>query len=361
VKVNIPQTAEKTRDTGTHNIFRLSLFLFAIFTLCLALPDIRADEINARSVVVIDAETQQVLFAKNPYLKRAPASTAKLVTAMVVLDHKGLQDVVTISRRASLVSPHKAGFRPGDRVTIENLLYAALLDSANDAAVALAEATSGSEARFVSLMNKKASAIGAKNTRFKNASGLPGKGQYTTAYDLSKIMRYALRSPVLKEIIGTRVAEISTEKGKDMFLKNSNKLLWSEDDIVGGKTGYTRKARHCFVGAAERNGDTLIFAILGSPNRGNLWKESEFLIAKGFRVIEKKETPSVYVTKKSHARGSQKKTSYRGTKGGAVKSDKKTRTYMKKKTKTKKVLKGRSREYKGCKVAEENSAGGNKG
>ena len=343
VKMDMHQSAERTRDTGTLHVFPLSLFLFTFFTLCLALPEIRAATINARSAVVIDAETQEVLYAKNPYLKRAPASTTKLVTAMVVLDYKGLQDIVTISRRASLVSPHKAGFRAGDRVTIQNLLYAALLDSANDAAVALAEATSGSEARFVRLMNKKAVAIGAKNTRFRNASGLPGKGQYTTAYDLSKIMRYALRSPTLKKIIGTRFAEISTEKGKDIFLKNSNKLLWSEDDIVGGKTGYTRKARHCFVGAAERNGDTVIFAILGSPNRGNLWKEAEFLIKKGFRVIDKEEKPSVYVTKKSHTGRSLKKTSSHRSSN----SSKKTRTYMKKKAKTKKVLKGRSREYKG--------------
>ena len=189
-------------------------------------------------------------------------------------------------------------------MTIEHLLYAALLDSGNDAAVALAEAVAGTEARFVRRMNRKVMAIGARNTRFINASGLPGRGQYTTAYDLGKIMSYALRYPKLKEIIGTRVTEISTKNGNGLFLKNSNKLLWSEDDLLGGKTGYTRSARHCFVCAAERNGSTIIVAILGSPNRKGLWKESEALIARGFDVIRKKRQPEIYFTDNGSRSGS---------------------------------------------------------
>jgi serine-type D-Ala-D-Ala carboxypeptidase (penicillin-binding protein 5/6) len=275
---------------------KICLFIF-LFALCCLLPAFSfADEIRSRAAVAIEVSTGRILYAKNPDLRCAPASTTKLMTAIVAIENADLKDVATISRNASLVSPHKAGFKAGDKVTVEKLLYAALIGSANDAAVALAEGVAGSEAEFVELMNSKAAAIGARDTRFINPNGLPGSGQYTTASDLSKIMNYALRYPKLREIIGTRVAEISTQTGKSIFLKNTNRLLWSDEELVGGKTGYTRKAKHCFVCAAERDKDTVIVAILGSPNRDELWKESETLIGKGFEVIGNRETPVISIT-----------------------------------------------------------------
>jgi D-alanyl-D-alanine carboxypeptidase (penicillin-binding protein 5/6) len=272
------------------------LFIFLIAVCCL-LPAVSfAGEIRSRAAVALDVSTGKTLYAKNPDLRCAPASTTKLMTAIVAIENADFKDVITVSRKASLVPPHKAGFKAGDKVTVEKLLYAALIGSANDAAVALAEGVAGSEAEFVELMNRKAAAIGARNTRFINSNGLPGPGQYTTASDLSKIMNYALRYPKLREIIGIRVAEISTQSGKTIFLKNTNRLLWSDEELVGGKTGYTRKARHCFVCAAERDKDTVIVAILGSPSRDELWKESETLIGKGFEVKGNRESPVVYVT-----------------------------------------------------------------
>lgn len=251
---------------------------------------------ETRAAVAMDVSTGKILYAKNPDLKCLPASTTKLMTAIVSIENAALDSVVTVSKNASNVSPHKAGFKTGDKVTVEKLLYAALISSANDAAVALAEGISGSEAGFVELMNRKAAAIGASNTKFTNPNGLPGPGQYITASDLSKIMQYALRYPKLKEIIGTRFAEISTLNGASIFLKNTNKLLWSDEEIIGGKTGYTKKARHCFVGAAERENDKIIVALLGSPSRKDLWKQSETLIEKGFEVKENGEEPLVYCT-----------------------------------------------------------------
>jgi D-alanyl-D-alanine carboxypeptidase (penicillin-binding protein 5/6) len=255
-----------------------------------------ADEILSRSVVVLDVSTGELLYSKNPYLRLPPASTTKLMTAIITVENANLTDVVTISRNASHVSPHKAGIKEGDQITVEQLLYAALLDSANDAAVALSEVVAGSETKFVKLMNRKALAIGALDTKFINSSGLPGPSQYTTAYDLAKIMSYALRYQKLKEIIGTRVAEISTENGNSIFLRNTNRLLWSKGDLVGGKTGYTRKAMHCFVCAAERENATVIVVILGSPSRDVLWRESETLISKGFEVMWNKVKPVAYFT-----------------------------------------------------------------
>ncbi len=256
-----------------------------------------ADEIRSKAAIVMDVSTGRILYAKKPDLKQPPASTAKLMTAIIVLEIAELSDVVTISRNAAHISPLKAGFREGEKVTVEVLLYAALLRSANDAALALAEAVAESEERFVSLMNRKAAAIGATDTKFINSHGLPGPGQYTTVLDLSKIMKYALGFPKLREIIGTRVTKASTEDGKTFFLMNTSEIMWWDEDIIGGKTGYTRRARHCFVCAAEHGNRTLIVALLGSSSRKELWKETEILINKGLLEITNKEEPFVYINK----------------------------------------------------------------
>jgi serine-type D-Ala-D-Ala carboxypeptidase (penicillin-binding protein 5/6) len=305
-----------------------------------------AYDLHSRAVAVIDATSGKLLYAKNPELKCPPASTTKLMTAIVTLENKDLKDIVAISRNAARVPPHKAGFREGERVTVEELLNAALIGSANDAAVALAEATSGSEEKFVELMNNKALSIGATNTRFINPNGLPGPGQYITAVDLAKIMDYALRYPKIREIIGTRVAQVSTTDGNTKLIRNTNRLLWSEDELVGGKTGYTSKARHCFVCAAERKNDTIVVALLGSPSRSDLWKETELLIGKGFDVMGNRESPMVYLTKvdldepviykKSHGKSSKAK--IKSKKAGhkkkyMAKNHKKTKLYAKQKTK----------------------------
>jgi serine-type D-Ala-D-Ala carboxypeptidase (penicillin-binding protein 5/6) len=293
---------------------RRGRFLFVLLcTVCCLLSTVSfADEVRSRAAVVMNASTGKILYAKNPDLRCQPASTTKLMTALIVMENARLNDIVRISRNVANIPPHKAGFREGDELTVEELLYAALLGSANDAAVGLAEAVAGSESRFVELMNKKALAIGADNTRFINATGLPGPDQYTTASDLSKIMNYALKYSKLRDIIGTRVAEISTEKGKSIFLKNTDRLLWSEEDLIGGKTGYTRKARHCFVCAAERDNETVIIALLGSPSRSDLWKETGTLIGRGFEVIGNNEKPFIYLAKTDYDYPAVKKASYKG-------------------------------------------------
>ena len=246
--------------------------------------------ITARAAVAMEACTGRVLYGKHPERRLPPASTTKLMTAIVAIEKTDLDAVVTISKNASLVRSLKAGFKQGDRVTVEKLLYAALIRSANDAAVALAEAVAGSEKDFVELMNQKAISIGAKNTKFINSTGLPGPHQYTTALDLSKIMRCVLSYPKLKEIIATPAIDLSTDKGEILSLKNTDKLLWSDEDLIGGKTGYTLRAGHCFVCAAEREKEVIIVALLGSSSRKHLWKDAEALIDKGFQIIGNEKT-----------------------------------------------------------------------
>ena len=287
----------KEKDTRKFGLSALGIALVTLIVWSSCIGAASADEIRARAAVVMDPVTGRVLYAKNPDLKLLPASTTKLMTALVVLDQAKLDAVTTVSRNAATTPPTRSGLKEGDKVTIETLLYAALMKSANDAAVALAEAVAGSEEKFVRLMNIKAAAIGADDAKFVNATGLPADGQYITAYDLAKIMRIAVKYPLIKEIIGTRVTSVETEGGKSVMIKNTNKLLWSDDELLGGKTGYTRQARHCFVCIGEKNNDTVIVALLGAPSRDLLWTEAEELMSFGSKVLRNDEEPVIYLTR----------------------------------------------------------------
>ena len=301
-----------TRSNRFNNIkTSLFLLLYLVASYLLTVTVVSAEELKSRAAVVMDAATGRVLFAKNPDLRLMPASTTKLMTALVVIERMNLSDVVTISKKASSASPTRIGLKEGDTATIETLLNAALIKSANDAAVALAEAVAGSVEEFVNLMNLKAIELGLHDTRFINPNGLPGAGQYITSYDLAKIMREAIKYPLLQDILGARIAEFTTANGKTISVKNTNKLLWSDEGFLGGKTGYTNQARHCFVGAGEREPGTIIVALLGTPSRTLLWKETEDLMDLGTRVMNNLEEPVVYITKIDYDAAKIKKASYK--------------------------------------------------
>jgi D-alanyl-D-alanine carboxypeptidase (penicillin-binding protein 5/6) len=300
----------------TDDAFRMkNIFITALYLLLPAIaglspvPAVSADEIKSRAAVVMDAESGKVLFAKNPDLRLMPASTTKLMTALVVLERTDVNDAVTVSARAASAPAIKIGLKKGDTVTIETLLNAALIRSANDAAVALAEAVAGSEEEFVSLMNNKVVDLGLHDTRFINPNGLPGSGQYVTAYDLAEIMREAVKHPLLKDILATPAAEISTGEGRTTVVRNTNHLLWSDEGLLVGKTGYTREARHCFAAAGKREAGTVIVALLGTPSRELLWEETEKLLAFGTRVLNNIEEPVVYITKVDYYAAKIKKAS----------------------------------------------------
>ncbi|OGW42462.1 MAG: hypothetical protein A2010_17350 [Nitrospirae bacterium GWD2_57_9] len=233
--------------------------------------------IRAKAFILL-SDDESVLYEKNASLKHSPASTVKLMTAMVALDLLDPSAVVTVSSRAEKTRSSRPRLRAGDQLTVEDLLHLALMKSTNAAAVALAEAASGSEDDFVELMNCKAQEIGTKDTLFKNASGLPGTGQHTTALDLTIILKHALSYPLIREIIGKKEAVITTTEGKQMRIGNTDALLWYRDDMVGGKTGFTNRAQHCFVGALETEKGIIYTAVLGAPSRSRLWKSTQLLI-----------------------------------------------------------------------------------
>ena len=278
-------------------IFLFFMF-FSLFTIHYSLfTVVYAYDVRARSAIVMEAPTGKVLFAKNPDLKLPAASTIKIMTAIIIAENADMNEITTISKRAANQQKSRLNLRKGDRIKIKDLLYAALMESANDAATALAEAITDNEREFTKLMNRKAFEIGATNTRYINANGLPGKGQYTTAYDLAKIMRYAIKIPVIREVLTTKVKEISTEGGRRFFIRNKNRLVWQDDDFMGGKTGFTRMARHCFVGASREEDTEIIIAVLGSPNRWSLWSVSERLFEKGYKISSLQEEPVFYITR----------------------------------------------------------------
>ncbi|HEX9020694.1 MAG TPA: serine hydrolase [Nitrospirota bacterium] len=239
-----------------------------------ALPQKR---IPAKAAVVMDS-SGEVLYAKYPDAKLAPASTVKLVTAMVAIDNLNPETKVTISRNAGRVRSIRPRLHPDEEMTVSDLLHLALIKSINSAAVALAEATAGSEESFAMLMNQKAKEIGANNTLFANASGLPNRGpQYTTASDLILIMKAALSYPLIREILGKKEYVIRTAEGRYLLLENSNELLWQCDNMIGGKTGYTGTARHCFVCAVNTEKGPLFAAVLGARSRSSLWRSALML------------------------------------------------------------------------------------
>lgn len=237
--------------------------------------------VPAKAAVVMDAYGT-VIYAKFPNAKLAPASTVKLVTAMVALDHLKPDDVVRISWNASRVKTIPPGICPDEEMTVADLLHLALMKSINSSAVALAETTAGSESAFTVLMNRKAQELGARDTLFANASGLPNGGtQYSTASDLALIMKAALSYTLIKEILTTKEYTIWTTAGREIFVESSNHLLWQEQAMIIGKTGYTGNARHCFVGMMATESGPVFTAVLGARSRTSLWRAASMLAEVG--------------------------------------------------------------------------------
>jgi D-alanyl-D-alanine carboxypeptidase (penicillin-binding protein 5/6) len=262
---------------------RISLYLFVLALLLVkgqsAFPFSPSSQVvSAKACIVVD-ENDFVLYAKNSSTRLPPASTVKLITAMVALDLIDPATKLKVSSKAGAVPSIKPRLRAGDELTVSDLLHLALMRSINSAAVALAEKVAGSEEAFVALMNQKAEDIGACDTHFVTASGLPKGRQYTTARDLTIILRKALTYPLIREIIGKKEQLITTAAGRELFVENSDDLLWSSSNMVGGKTGFTRNARHCFVGAMDTEKGRIYTAVLGASSRSRLWASTLTLAA----------------------------------------------------------------------------------
>ncbi len=237
----------------------------------------RSTSVSARSAILSDATKQKRLYGKNVHQRVKPASTTKVMTALLVLEHLNLDDSVTVSKAATYVQPSKINLVQGEVFSVEDLLYAILLNSANDASVVLAEAVAGSEAKFVALMNKRARELGAKNTNFVNSNGLPSKqSQYTSAYDMYLIFRQALNHDFFRQAVQLKTKTIASGDGRTVYLKSHNKMLFTKwGNRIFGKTGYTRAAQACFVGFIQKGKSVLIVAVFGCSRR---WEDIRHIV-----------------------------------------------------------------------------------
>lgn len=246
---------------------------------CFALP------LSSESSIVICADTNQVLFGQDIHKKMGMASTTKIMTAILALEYGDISDTVSISQNASLQEGSSIYLKSGDKISLHHLLYGLMLNSGNDAAMAIAEHISKSEEDFVVLMNKKAKELKLHNTQFSNSSGLPDKDHYSTAYDMATLMSYALQNEAFAEIVATKEYKIESESSVT-HLRNHNKLLWKYPFATGGKTGFTKACGRCFVSSANKDGVTLIAVTLNAPDD---WNDHIKLLDYGFDKTEMTE------------------------------------------------------------------------
>ena len=236
-----------------------------------------APGLYAQSAIMIDARTGQVLFQKNADERRAPASTQKLLTALLVARRGNLYAPVTIMPEDTRVEPTKLGLRAGERYTRRSLLESIMVKSSNDACAALARDHSGTEDAFATNMNRAAYALGARSSYFVNSHGLPAS-QFSTARDIARIAFLAYREPVLRRMMQQRVVYFRHNSGRITTLKATNKLLERSGAFNGMKTGYTFAAGRCLVSSGRLNGREVILVQLGS-NTKNIFDDAQRVMA----------------------------------------------------------------------------------
>jgi D-alanyl-D-alanine carboxypeptidase (penicillin-binding protein 5/6) len=234
-------------------------------------------QVTATAAIIVDYQTGELLFARNPDLELPPASTTKILTAYIALRDNRLGADVRVSKYAASMPPSKIGLKPGWAMNMNDLVYAILLNSANDAAVTIAEGLSGSVEEFAARMNRTAWQMGALHSHFANPSGLPDDDHYSSARDLALIMRHALQVESFERVLSTPLTSILPVSGsrRTISLRSHNRLLEDPRTDVIGKTGWTRVAKKCFVGAATQNGRRVLVAVLGSSN---LWGDLRRMI-----------------------------------------------------------------------------------
>jgi D-alanyl-D-alanine carboxypeptidase (penicillin-binding protein 5/6) len=264
--------------------------------------------VTAKAALLMDAGTGAVLWARSPDEELPPASTTKVMTAILALESGKRHRVFEASPEACAVAPRKLKLRPGQRLSLENLTYAILLNSANDASAVIAEGLAGSVPAFAEQMTARARSLGALHTRFANPHGLTAEGHYSSVHDLATIFRHALTVPGFRDIIGTKAVTIGIENSNQRItLRSHNRLLNSRRIPVIGKTGYTVPAKKCFVGAGTYNGREIIVAVLGS---NDLWGDTTRLLHFGFGdsspaapLLQQARRGSRSRTKSAHGRG----------------------------------------------------------
>ncbi len=222
-------------------------------------------QISAKGAIIMDADSKVVLYSKNPDLRFSTASTAKIMTAITALAFFKPGDILTVREASSEGS--FIGLQQGEKMTFENLLYAMLLPSANDAALAISQNYPGGETAFMAKMNENAKLFKLFNTHYEDPAGLEDPGDYTTPFDLARLASFAVKNEEFKKIVATKEKIITDVSGYNVYdLKNLNILL-GVDGVDGVKTGYTQEAGEVLVTSVDEKGKTIIIVVMGSKDR----------------------------------------------------------------------------------------------
>ena len=267
----------------------LAVILTALFiSVPMKAEEPKAPAVEALGAVLMDFDTGRVLWEKDAKKPLAMASTTKIMTCLLALENGNLSDKVTVSKRAAAAPNVQMNLVPGEQITLRDLLYAMMLQSSNDAAVAVAEHIGGTVEDFCALMTEKARLVGAENTVFETPNGLDGENHHSTAYDLAMIARCALQNEDFRTIISTPYYT-ATSSRTTYSIANKNRLLTELRGADGIKTGFTGKAGHCFVGTAERGNMRLISVVLGSGwgahGKEQKWVDTKRLLGYGFEAF----------------------------------------------------------------------------
>lgn len=254
--------------------------------------------VSAKSAVLMDQQSGRVLFAKNAHQKRRIASITKIMTAILAIESGKMNKKVTISDKAAYTEGSSLYLKPGEKMSLKDLVYGLMLRSGNDAAVAIAQFVGGSVEGFSHLMNKKAAQIGMADTRFANPHGLDDhRNMYSTAYDMALLTRYAMKNPTFRKIAGTKVYRTTDPDSRRMFVwRNKNKLLTRYPYSTGGKTGYTTIAKRTLVSTAKKGNMSLVAVTL---NDRNDWQDHVDMFNWGFKqfnpvmIVEKGTVSSI--------------------------------------------------------------------
>ncbi len=274
--------------TDTHNIVRTASFDYQSISEATSIPvkdhAMVSPIINANGSIGVDLKTGGILFEKNPHERLPIASITKLMTILIILEENDLTETVKVSGNASTVGGSTMYLRTGETISVKATLLGALVNSANDAATALAEHNAGSVDEFVKKMNRKALSLGLVNTRFANPMGLDNPNNYSSAYDIAKLSKYIYQKEFVRNAAILRDVEVQSESGEYTHkLKSTNTLLGNEHyNVKGLKTGRTDGAGLCLVSVSENNdGNEIITVVLGSPAR---FQETKVLIDWIFRA-----------------------------------------------------------------------------
>ncbi len=242
-----------------------------------AVPRTAPPAIVGESAIVVDHQTGRVLYAKNADVRRAVASTQKIITALCVLDTGNIDKRVTIAASDGHCEPTKLGLKTGEVYTRRELVKALMVKSGNDVGRALARDVAGSQENFAAMMNRKAASLGMRNSNFLNPHGLTEPGQYSTARDMAIAARYAYRSPFIRSVSSTKAYRFQFNDGRTRLLENTNKVLKTLPYCDGMKTGTTNASGRCLVSTGSLNGRSVIVVVLKS-NSSNIWNDSSKLL-----------------------------------------------------------------------------------